>query len=113
VPEFIDLVTKFVIGLPGMIQVLDDTLRANDWAGLKFAAHDLKGAGGSYGFPQVTAVAAKLEFETIKQDYAAANARVCELRELAVRIELGLYGAEAKAPSVAPSRASMPRQVRH
>jgi PAS domain S-box-containing protein len=113
VPEFIDLVTKFVVRLPEMIQDLEAALRASNWAGLKFAAHDLKGAGGSYGYPQVTAVAAKLEFETIKQDYAAASARVRELHDLADRIERGLYSAEASAPSAASYRQGTHRPVRH
>jgi PAS domain S-box-containing protein len=100
-PEFLDLVTTFVERLPQMIQELEDALPAPDWVGLKRFAHDLKGIGGSYGYLQVTTVAAKLEFEIIKQDLAAATARVGELRALADRIKRGLRRVEASSSPVA------------
>jgi PAS domain S-box-containing protein len=89
-PSFIDLVSLFVGRLPEIIQQLKDKLTTLDWAGLKRATHDLKGMGGSYGYQQVTEVAAKLEFEVVKMDHAATTARLNELHELAARIERGL-----------------------
>jgi PAS domain S-box-containing protein len=112
VPDFLDLVTTFVERLPAMIQELEPVLPAPDWAGLKRRAHDLKGIGGSYGYPQVTSLAAKLEFEIIKQDFAAASARVRELRDLAERIVLGLPRTDAGPPPVAAARHGAARAFR-
>ena len=111
-PDFLDLVIMFVGRLPGMIQELEDALPTQDWVVLKRTAHDLKGIGGSYGYPHVTTVAAKLEFEVIKQDIAAASARVRELRELADRIQLGVPSTLAGQPPVAAARHGAARAFR-
>lgn len=60
-PDLRDLVADFVGGLD---QRLDEIRRAAadlDWENLVTLAHRLKGAGGSYGYPAISAVATEME----------------------------------------------------
>jgi signal transduction histidine kinase/DNA-binding NarL/FixJ family response regulator len=95
-----DLVSRFVERLPQILESLAAALGESNWAELKRIAHDLKGTGGGYGYPQLSTLAARLEFEILKQDAAAAGERIGELRELVARIECGLQLPAADTPVV-------------
>lgn len=56
-----ELVTMFVEEMPDKIENIFSLANAKDWDELQRAAHQLKGAAGSYGFHAVTPVAAALE----------------------------------------------------
>jgi len=60
-PDLADIVDLFVDEMPGRVAALVDGLEKHDRDGLGMAAHQLKGAAGSYGFHQLTPYAAKLE----------------------------------------------------
>ena len=49
-PDYCQLVVFFVEELPHIAADLSEKAEASDWEGLRRAAHQLKGAGGSYGF---------------------------------------------------------------
>jgi CheY-like chemotaxis protein len=98
-PELADLVQGFVAKLPGMIEELASAHRAEDWATLKARAHDMKAVGGGYGFPQITELAAKIEFEVAKRDVHGSGELIDKLRALGRRIERG-------AAPAAPLRAA-------
>lgn len=59
----IDIVTEFVSGLAGRIRELRSAYEALDFSRLAMLAHRLKGAGGSYGYPPISALAAEMESE--------------------------------------------------
>jgi signal transduction histidine kinase/CheY-like chemotaxis protein/HPt (histidine-containing phosphotransfer) domain-containing protein len=59
--EMTDLVERFTNGLPAQAKHLEDALSAGDREGIRRAAHQLKGAAGGYGYPTITAAAARLE----------------------------------------------------
>jgi PAS domain S-box-containing protein len=99
-PELADLVAGFIARLPGLIEELAGAHDARDWAALKAKAHDLKAVGGGYGFPQVTEVAAKIEFEIAKKDTPGVTAQIERLRALGRRIASGT------AADSAPMRAA-------
>jgi len=88
-PGLESLVIKFIEILPEMLEQLTSALAAPDWDRLKSVAHNLKGLGGGYGYPQVSTLAARLEFEVLKKDPDAAGARLAEMQILARRIERG------------------------
>jgi histidine phosphotransfer protein HptB len=75
-PELATLVEMFVDELPRRVQAMRDCLQAADLDGLQRAAHQLKGAAGSYGFHEITDEAAHLERAVRErrgdQDIAAA-----------------------------------------
>jgi response regulator RpfG family c-di-GMP phosphodiesterase len=54
-------VKGFVARLPAKTDSLLELTQANNAAELRRVAHQLKGAGAGFGFPQITSVAAKLE----------------------------------------------------
>jgi histidine phosphotransfer protein HptB len=60
-PDLGEIVELFVEEMPGRIQVLVDQYNSADWDGLRRTAHQLKGAAGSYGFSDISPMAARLE----------------------------------------------------
>jgi HPt (histidine-containing phosphotransfer) domain-containing protein len=66
-PDLGEIVELFVEEMPGRIEALVEQYNSGDWQSLRRTAHQLKGAAGSYGFEQVTPVAAELE-QKLDQD---------------------------------------------
>jgi histidine phosphotransfer protein HptB len=60
-PDLREVVDLFVAELPDRAQTVLRTFQTQDVQGLRRAAHQLKGAAGSYGFDSITAAAARLE----------------------------------------------------
>jgi len=60
-PDMLEIVREFAHELPDRIARVESLLAALDFAGLQTLAHQLKGAGGGYGFPIITEAAAALE----------------------------------------------------
>lgn len=61
-PElFGEILQEFLNELPRRINQLGETLDAGDYQQLASLAHQLKGAGGGYGYPGLTELAARLE----------------------------------------------------
>ncbi len=61
-PDLNDLVTLFVEEMPDRVASIMDLLNHSDWEGLRRAAHQIKGAAGSYGFATISPCAGKLEY---------------------------------------------------
>ena len=78
-PDMLEIVCDFARELPVRAARLEALLEARSYSDLQTLAHQLKGAGGGYGFAQITAVA----------DEPARRARSME-------------------PSVCPARCSTP-----
>lgn len=60
-PVYGELVDLFVADLPLRAEALQAQFSARNWERLAQLAHQLKGAGGSYGFSPLSKVAATLE----------------------------------------------------
>ena len=91
--EMTELVERFVGTLPGHAARLEDALAANDRETIRRLAHQLKGAGGGYGFPCITTAASRLEQEAREgATMAQALADVCDLLR---RARAGVSGATA------------------
>ncbi len=56
-----DIVEEFVGSLPQRLDELKQAYQALDWGQLAGLAHRLKGASGSYGYPQLSELAARME----------------------------------------------------
>ncbi len=85
-PDMVDLVELFVGEMPGRIQEIDDALATDDLFSLARLAHQLKGAGGGYGFPAITDVARQLEERArAADDLEALRRDIEDLRSLCRR----------------------------
>jgi histidine phosphotransfer protein HptB len=67
-PEMAELVRFFVDRLPERVVALEQAAAAADWQTLATLAHQLKGSGGGYGYPGITASAAQVERLAKAQD---------------------------------------------
>lgn len=56
-----DIVAEFVRALPTRIEDIKHAYEALDWDQLSMLAHRLKGASGSYGYPDLSTLAAGME----------------------------------------------------
>ncbi len=91
-PSFADIVVQFVEGLGGRLEAMEQALRVADFDALRTAAHQLKGSGGGYGYPLLTAEAATLELfakDGMLDDCASALA---SLKELCTRVVVSPHG---------------------
>ena len=85
-PTFADIVIPFVQGLAERLRIMEDSIRAADFDALKVAAHQLKGSGGGYGYPQLTAGAAQLEQSARNAAVESCVKDLEELKKLIARI---------------------------
>lgn len=60
-----EILVMFVNELPERIALFENSFQRKDWEELRRAAHQFKGAAGSYGFGLLSPAAAELE-QTIK-----------------------------------------------
>jgi len=60
-PDMLEIVREFALELPGRADALERLLAAGSLQDLAVLAHQLKGAGGGYGFAAVTELAGALE----------------------------------------------------
>ena len=60
-PDMLELIEMFVSDLPERVLALKDAIAAEDIERVGGLAHQLKGAGGGYGYPAITESALKLE----------------------------------------------------
>ena len=59
--DMLELIEMFVAELPERVTALNDAMAAGDLARVGGLAHQLKGAGGGYGYPTITDSAFTLE----------------------------------------------------
>jgi CheY-like chemotaxis protein/anti-sigma regulatory factor (Ser/Thr protein kinase) len=87
-PQMRELIEQFVCELPEVVQQIERLLDDGNIEDLRRAIHQLKGAGGGYGFTPITQLAARAE-HTIKTHGSIAQVRQCvqELLEMIARVD--------------------------
>jgi CheY-like chemotaxis protein/HPt (histidine-containing phosphotransfer) domain-containing protein/anti-sigma regulatory factor (Ser/Thr protein kinase) len=70
-PDMAVLIAQFASALPARIGELESALATDDREQLLHLAHQLNGAGGGYGFPQITTAALTVEHDCREQADAA------------------------------------------
>jgi len=89
-PDLGPLVACFVQALPIRIAAIVEKASAADWGALRTTAHQLKGAGGSYGFAELSPAAARVEDAIVaQQSEESILAAVDELADLCRRVRAG------------------------
>jgi len=89
-PDLGEIIEMFVEEMPDRVSNLLGLLQESDWEGLRRAAHQLRGAAGSYGFDPITPSASRVEV-AIRQDEPEETVRqaVAELVDLCSRVRAG------------------------
>lgn len=87
-PEMEGIVFLFVSELPHRIESMQSALAASDWERLRTLAHQLKGAAGGYGFPQLGSAAALID-QGIREgcDLNVIKSRVGTFCAMAARVK--------------------------
>ncbi len=90
-----DLVQEFVGNLDRRLTELKQAYERLDWGQLTVLAHRLKGASGSYGYPDISQVCATMERNFTAHQADAFGRWIAELGELARAAREGLHGGTA------------------
>jgi HPt (histidine-containing phosphotransfer) domain-containing protein len=91
--DFRDTVAIFVASLLERMTTLAEAKERGDWGTVRVVAHQLRGAGGSFGYPSITEIAAQLEREVAGDtiaDVAKTNALALDLADLCQRAAEGM-----------------------
>ncbi len=96
-PDLGGIIDQFVAGLPSQLQEMRGAAANGDHERLRRLAHQLKGAGGSYGYPMLTDAAKTLEDAAGAADIEAANLAIAHLAELCEAVVRGRIAASAGA----------------
>jgi HPt (histidine-containing phosphotransfer) domain-containing protein len=98
------LLVRFVSKLPERVARIEYLARENDLENLRQAVHQLRGAAGGYGFPQITELAGRAENSIRKGDpVETVKKEVDSLVELVRSIDGYDRRGEITAPSSADS----------
>ncbi len=82
------LVPRFLAHRAADVGKLRAALADADFETIRVAAHGMKGAGGAYGFTEISRLGAALEEGARQRDAAAISALATSLEEYLGRIEL-------------------------
>ncbi len=88
--SFADLVQEFVDGLSRRTANMEKALADGDFQALKRLAHQLKGSGGGYGYPALTALSAALERQALSEALSACQQALDELKIMVSRVVVRL-----------------------
>ena len=82
------LVPRFLANRAADVDRVRAALAGADFETIRVAAHGMKGAGGSYGFPEISRLGAAMEEGARQRDAAAIAALVDSLEAYLARIEI-------------------------
>lgn len=88
--DLAEIIAAFVSHLPQRYQAMGEALDNNDRPALVRLAHQMKGAGGSYGYPALTTGGAQLEAAAKAADREACRLHLAHLRALCQAAARGL-----------------------
>jgi HPt (histidine-containing phosphotransfer) domain-containing protein len=85
--DFREVLLAFVDAVPARCQLLAELHKAGSIDELARQAHQLKGAGGGYGFPEISGAAAELQHACRAQDPARIAQSLAQLLDVLGRVE--------------------------
>lgn len=85
-PDFGELLAEFAAGIPGRMADLRAAFESGTVDQLRMLAHQLKGAGGGYGFPDLSHVARELE-QACKFEPGQISLKLADVLDYLERIE--------------------------
>ncbi|MGB4710232.1 MAG: ATP-binding protein [Fuerstiella sp.] len=94
IPEFREIVTEFVHGLPEAMRCIREAWEAREFRTLKELAHKLKGTGGTVGFAQFTNPAMMLQQNAERREEDGTEEFILELEDIAAWVTVAEQPAE-------------------
>jgi CheY-like chemotaxis protein/HPt (histidine-containing phosphotransfer) domain-containing protein len=91
-PEIADILPGFVERLSSQVSALTKALEEEKLEDVQRLAHQLKGAGGSYGYPTLSEAAKSLEVAAKARDADGATAALTEVKQICAAIQAGWAG---------------------
>ena len=85
-PDYLELLNFFVDALPERIARLREFQESGEFESLRELVHQLKGAGGGYGFPGMSEAARELESACKETNHDLISERLDQLTEYMNRI---------------------------
>jgi HPt (histidine-containing phosphotransfer) domain-containing protein len=82
------LVPRFLANRAADVGRIRAALARTDFDSIRSMAHGMKGAGGGYGFPEISRLGAALEEGARQRDTAAVGALAANLEAYLARIEI-------------------------
>jgi len=82
------LVPRFLANRAADVVKIRAALAGADFEAIRGSAHGMKGAGGGYGFPEISRLGAALEEGARQRDSTAITALLASLEEYLRRIEV-------------------------
>jgi len=99
--DYRKLIDAFVNELKPTTQKLESYCQNEQWEPLSGLIHQLKGLGGGYGFPDITELSAKIEFQIANKNYSNVATLINQLCQITERIILGHHGNNNNVRNVA------------
>jgi HPt (histidine-containing phosphotransfer) domain-containing protein len=91
-PQIAALVPRFLANRAADVDRIRAALAAADFEVIHAAAHGMKGAGGGYGFPEISRLGAAMEESARQRDADAITGLVASLEKYLGRIEIKSAG---------------------
>jgi HPt (histidine-containing phosphotransfer) domain-containing protein len=82
------LVPRFLSNRAADVDKIRAALAGGNFEAIRAAAHGMKGAGGGYGFPEISRLGTAIEESARQRDAAAIGALVASLELYLARIEI-------------------------
>lgn len=88
-PDLIDLIDKFILRLPEMNKNINLAHKAQDMNAFSNLIHQMKGVGGGYGYPMLTELCAKIEFQVTAENRENISVLMKEFNKVVEQILSG------------------------
>jgi signal transduction histidine kinase/CheY-like chemotaxis protein/HPt (histidine-containing phosphotransfer) domain-containing protein len=88
-PDVADLIAVYIEKLPAVIHEIKAAGAKSNWQALESLFHQLKGSGGNYGYPELSRLAASIEFQVMNKNKNEVDALIGELESYCQRIYAG------------------------
>ncbi|MCP5003551.1 MAG: Hpt domain-containing protein [Planctomycetes bacterium] len=88
--DLVDIIEEFAVGLADDVAAMRKVLDSGNHVGLTRLAHQMKGAGGSYGYPMLTETAKVLEDAAKVADLKVCASALDKLEALCVAVGRGM-----------------------
>jgi len=85
-PDIVEMVPGYLANRREELQEMLALLASSDFGRLAVLGHNIKGSGGSYGFPEISRIGCALENSAKQADPVASGARLAELEDYLSRM---------------------------